>query len=112
MIDKGPSRLRATLPQVYNLSDSQCVFFFCDFQFMFVTLKVNRKSNLKFFFFNAKILASCATTFLLLDIGVSLSYPTVINSALTGNNAKSNPNEQLLMDATSASWMGKSPLFM
>lgn len=56
--------------------------------------------------FYIKVMASLATTMLLLDIGVSLSYPTVINSALTGNNVKSNPNEYLEMDAVSSSWMG------
>lgn len=43
----------------------------------------------------------------MLDIGVSVSYPTVVISALTGLNNETNPNELLRMTAVEASWMGK-----
>lgn len=47
------------------------------------------------------------TTLLLLDIGLSVSYPTVLISALTGRNNKNNPNETVRMDPVQASWMGE-----
>lgn len=47
------------------------------------------------------------TTLLLLDIGVSVSYPTVLISALTGLNNETNPDETLRMTAVQTSWMGK-----
>lgn len=54
-----------------------------------------------------KILAASVTTFLLLDIGLSISYPTVLISALTGRNNKTNPDEYLRMTPVQVSWMGK-----
>lgn len=46
------------------------------------------------------------STLLLLDIGLSIAYPTVLISALTGLNKENNPNELLEMTAVEASWMG------
>lgn len=54
---------------------------------------------------------SFVTTLLLLDIGVSVSYPTVVISALTGLNNESNPNELLHMNAAETSWMGEMDEF-
>lgn len=54
-----------------------------------------------------KVIAGVAAMFLLLDIGVSTSYPTVFISALTGLNDENNPNEFLEMTAVQASWMGQ-----
>lgn len=46
------------------------------------------------------------TTLLLFDIGVSVSYPTVLISALSGLNNEANPNETLRLSAHESSWMG------
>lgn len=56
--------------------------------------------------FHSKIIVSLVTTLLLFDLGVSVSYPTVLISALTGLNNQTNPNETLHMSAVQASWMG------
>ncbi|XP_031621657.1 facilitated trehalose transporter Tret1-like [Contarinia nasturtii] len=53
-----------------------------------------------------QIIVSLVTTLLLFDLGVSIAYPTVLISALTGLNNKTNPNELLRMTAVEASWMG------
>lgn len=55
----------------------------------------------------SQTIATVVTTALLLDIGLSVSYPTVLISALTGLNNETNPNEFLRMSAVEASWMGK-----
>lgn len=62
-------------------------------------------SKFKFYYF--KVIAGVSAFFLLFDIGVSTSYPTVLISALTGLNDENNPNESLQMTPSQASWMGE-----
>lgn len=59
------------------------------------------------FIHHNKVIASVVTTFLYLDYGVSVSYPTVVISALTGLNNETNPNEFIKMTAVETSWLGK-----
>lgn len=54
------------------------------------------------------MIASVVTTFLFLDYGVSVSYPTVVISALSGLNNETNPNESIHMTAIETSWLGKA----
>lgn len=53
-----------------------------------------------------------ATIALTTDIGLSLSYPTVLISATTGLNNKTNPNETLEMTPNEVSWFGKFAFFL
>lgn len=56
--------------------------------------------------FYSQIVVSFVATLLLLDIGLSISYPAVLISALTGLNTESNPDETLRMTDVESSWMG------
>lgn len=53
-----------------------------------------------------KVISAVVTAFLLLDIGASNFYSTIIIPALTGLNAKNNPDETLQMTAAEVSWFG------
>lgn len=45
--------------------------------------------------------------FLLLDLGLSLAFPTIVIPALSGLNKELNPNESILITTAQASWLGK-----
>lgn len=53
-----------------------------------------------------KVLSTIVTAFLLLDVGASNFYSTIIIPALTGLNIKNNPDEFLQMSASEVSWFG------
>lgn len=53
-----------------------------------------------------KVISTVVTAFLLLDVGASNFYSTIIIPALTGLNTKNNPDEFLRMTAAEASWFG------
>lgn len=52
-----------------------------------------------------QVIAGVSAFFLLFDIGISTSYPTVLISALTGLNDENNPNESLEITAAQVSWL-------
>lgn len=52
------------------------------------------------------MLASTIKNFLLLDLGLSVAFPTIVIPALTGLNSNVNPNEILQLTAVQASWLG------
>lgn len=52
------------------------------------------------------MLASTVKNFLLLDLGLSIAFPTIVIPALTGLNKENNPNEFLHLIAYQASWLG------
>lgn len=54
------------------------------------------------------MIATIVTALLLLDVGVSLVYSTVVVSALSGLNNDKNPNETLRITAIQASWLGST----
>lgn len=53
-----------------------------------------------------KVLATMVTLFLTMDVGASVSFPTILIAALTGRNNNTNPNETLHMTPIQASWLG------
>lgn len=53
-----------------------------------------------------QILASTIKNFLLLDLGLSIAFPTIVIPALTGLNSEINPNETIQLTAVQASWLG------
>lgn len=57
-------------------------------------------------FYNFQVLASTVKNFLLLDLGLSIAFPTIVIPALTGLNVENNPNEFLHLLAYQASWLG------
>lgn len=63
-------------------------------------------SNRTFNFHNSQVLASTVKNFLLLDLGLSIAFPTIVIPALTGLNKENNPNEFLHLIAYQASWLG------
>lgn len=53
------------------------------------------------------MIASTVKNFLLLDLGLSIAFPTIVIPALTGLNDQVNPNETIHMSAAQASWLGE-----
>lgn len=53
-----------------------------------------------------QVLASTAKNFLLLDLGLSVAFPTIVIPALMGLNNENNPNEMVQLTAVQASWLG------
>lgn len=53
-----------------------------------------------------QVLAVTVKNFLLLDLGLSLAFPTIVIPALTGASSALNPNEILFITAAQASWLG------
>lgn len=54
-----------------------------------------------------QILASTAKNFLLLDLGMSVAFPTIVIPALRGLKYR-DPSETLEFSAVQASWFGKN----
>lgn len=54
-----------------------------------------------------QVIASTVKNFLLLDLGLSIAFPTIVIPALTGLNDQVNPNETIHMTAAQASWLGE-----
>lgn len=58
--------------------------------------------------FLPQIVASTVKNFLLLDLGLSIAFPSIIIAALTGRSNKYNQNELLSLTWDQASWLGRS----
>lgn len=58
------------------------------------------------FLFFLQILASTAKNFLLLDLGLSVAFTTIVIPALTGQDKVNNPDEFLHLTPVQASWLG------
>lgn len=52
------------------------------------------------------MIASTVKNFLLLDLGLSIAFPTIVIPALTGLNMEVNPNETIQISPAQASWLG------
>lgn len=53
-----------------------------------------------------QVIASTVKNFLLLDLGLSIAFPTIVIPALTGLNDTVNPDETVHITAAQASWLG------
>lgn len=53
-----------------------------------------------------KVISTVVAAFLMLDVGASNFYSTIIIAALAGLNTKNNPDEFLQMSGAEASWFG------
>lgn len=53
-----------------------------------------------------QILASTIKNFLLLDLGLSVAFPTIVIPALTGHGNSYNADEYLRLSPSDASWFG------
>lgn len=51
-------------------------------------------------------MASTFKNILILDLGLSLAFPTIVIPALTGIDKIHNPNEYLMLTPSQASWLG------
>lgn len=99
-----PSRFRTALPQVHT---NICYSILIEMSTINVFISFINAHNSVFFIHLIKVIVSVVTTFLFLDYGVSVSYPTVVISALTGLNNETNPNESIEMTPVETSWLGK-----
>lgn len=66
-------------------------------------------SEIKYTFlslFLLQVIASTVKNFLLLDLGLSVAFPSIVIPALTGFPNEFNQNEQLSMSPSEASWFG------
>lgn len=54
-----------------------------------------------------QFLASSAKNLLIVDLGLTMAFPSIVIPALTGLNQSLNPNEMLHMTPVQASWLGK-----
>lgn len=64
--------------------------------------------NIQIFIHFLQVIASTVKNFLLLDIGLSVAFPTIVIPALMGLNNAVNPNESVHLNAVQASWLGKA----
>lgn len=72
-----------------------------------ISIYLNHKRKMsQCFVFTSKVLATVVTVFLTMDVGASVSFPTILIAALTGRNNQTNPNETLHMTPIQASWLG------
>lgn len=55
------------------------------------------------------MITTAIVTILLLDIGLSVSFPAVVISGLTGRNVENNADETLSLTAGQSSWLGETP---
>lgn len=55
-----------------------------------------------------QIIASTVKNFLLLDLGLSIAFPSIVIPALTGFPNAFNKDEQLTMTPVQVSWFGES----
>lgn len=94
-------RLKKTTNQK-NLED--CALFSHRFVIILFLCIFQKQKILKFI--HLQVVAGLAVSFLLLDVGASVSFPTIIISALTGRNNETNPNENISMTSGEASWFG------
>lgn len=53
-----------------------------------------------------QVIASTVKNFLLLDLGLSIAFPTIVIPALMGLNNALNPDETVHLTAVQASWLG------
>lgn len=58
-----------------------------------------------------QFLASSAKNLLIVDLGLTMAFPSIVIPALTGLNQSQNPGEWLHMTPVQASWLGKLILF-
>lgn len=56
---------------------------------------------------HTQFLASTAKNLLILDIGLSVAFPTIVIAALTGLNNSNNQNEFLSLTSVQSSWLGE-----
>lgn len=56
--------------------------------------------------FLPQIIATMVKNLLLLDLGLSMAFPTIIIPALMGLNPENNPNERMSLTPMEASWLG------
>lgn len=54
-----------------------------------------------------QFLASSAKNLLIVDLGLTMAFPSIVIPALTGLNRSQNPNEFLHMTPVQASWLGE-----
>lgn len=54
-----------------------------------------------------QFLASSAKNLLIVELGVTMAFPSIVIPALTGLNQNLNPNETLHMTPVQASWLGE-----
>lgn len=57
---------------------------------------------------HTQILATTAKNFLLLDLGLSVAFPTIVIPALRGLSKATNPHETLELTDVQASWLGEN----
>lgn len=55
-----------------------------------------------------KVLASSAKNLLIVNFGLSVSFSTILLSALMGLNRERNPDEYLTITTSQSTWMGKN----
>lgn len=59
-----------------------------------------------------QFLASSAKNLLIVDLGLTMAFPSIVIPALTGLNQSQNPGELLHMTPVQASWLGKYLFFL